>query len=90
MAGGLGFTVSGDDAFRRDAFWFGEAQSRVVVSVSPEMRQAFEDKLQGDGTPFSLLGKVEGDRISVDEELVGTVVEFREAYDTAIEDILGG
>ena len=33
----LGFdVVASDYRIRKDAFWFGEAQSRVVVSVNPE------------------------------------------------------
>jgi phosphoribosylformylglycinamidine (FGAM) synthase-like enzyme len=35
MPNGLGFEIETDDAIRKDAFLFGEAQGRVVVSVSP-------------------------------------------------------
>ncbi|HYK56229.1 MAG TPA: phosphoribosylformylglycinamidine synthase subunit PurL, partial [Flavisolibacter sp.] len=39
----LGFTVRTGNDFRKDAFLFGEAQSRVVVSVAPANFEAFEN-----------------------------------------------
>lgn len=37
----LGFDIETDKKFRKDAFLFGEAQGRIVVSVSPEQQAAF-------------------------------------------------
>ncbi len=66
---GLGFEVKTDSSFRKDAFLFGESQSRVVVSVKPEQQKAFEEKLQQSGSPFTLLGKVtENDNFVIDGE----------------------
>ena len=36
MIKGLGFEINSDEDIRKDAFLFGESQSRVVVSVSEE------------------------------------------------------
>jgi len=35
MPNGLGFEISSDNKIRKDAFLFGESQSRVVISVAP-------------------------------------------------------
>ena len=40
----LGFdVVASDYSIRKDGYWFGEAQSRVVVSVSKENVAAFKE-----------------------------------------------
>ena len=41
MVGNLGFNINTDPAFRKDAYLFGEAQSRVVVSIKSENEVAF-------------------------------------------------
>ncbi len=35
MVGNLGFSVSSDQNVRKDAFLFGESQSRIIISVAP-------------------------------------------------------
>ena len=54
----LGFEVKTNSNFRKDAFLFGESQSRVVVSVKAQQQKAFEEKLQQSGTAFTQLGSV--------------------------------
>ncbi|MCG7858997.1 AIR synthase-related protein, partial [Flavihumibacter sediminis] len=62
----LGFDITTDSAIRKDADLFGEGQSRVVVSVKPEQKAAFEAAL---GTAsFRLLGTVTNGDIRVDGE----------------------
>jgi phosphoribosylformylglycinamidine synthase subunit PurL len=81
---GLGFNVSQQDKeIRPDAYWFGEAQSRVVVSVSPKDQEAFEKELNG--IPFEKLGTVASDSITIDDNAWGNISQWEEKYDTAIE-----
>src|SRR5690606_21353862 len=68
---------------RKDAFLFGESQSRVVVSVRPEQQAAFEQAM-GDH-PFSAIGKVAGHNIVMDGEDWGAVEIWKDQYDKAIE-----
>ncbi len=83
---GLGFEVKQDDtSIRRDAFWMGEAQSRVVVTVSPNGRQSFEEQLKSSGTIYQLLGQVTNGAVRVDGEDWGDISQWKERYDTAIE-----
>ncbi len=85
----LGFNVAANDiAIRKDAYWFGESQSRVVVSISAANEEAFKNVLQSSAVSFSLLGKVTAQAIKVDGEEWGAVMEWKDKYDNAIGDIL--
>jgi phosphoribosylformylglycinamidine synthase len=80
----LGFSVSCQDkSIRRDAYWFGESQSRVVVSVRNEKLPAFKKALEG--MPLEKLGEVTGSLILVNGENWGNIREWKHEYDTAIE-----
>ncbi|NJC25311.1 phosphoribosylformylglycinamidine synthase subunit PurL [Neolewinella antarctica] len=76
IEGGRGFDVTSDIAFRPDAFWFGEAQGRVVVSVAEGRTAALEDSLRDQGIGFTVLGLVRGDDITVDGKKWGELDEF--------------
>ncbi|MGE5106805.1 MAG: phosphoribosylformylglycinamidine synthase subunit PurL [Sphingobacteriales bacterium] len=80
----LGFdVVAADYKLRKDAMWFGEAQSRVVVSMSPMNLEVFK-KIMGNH-PFEELGFVTNGSVEVDGMYWGTIDEWQEKYDTAIE-----
>jgi phosphoribosylformylglycinamidine (FGAM) synthase-like enzyme len=80
----LGFTVSRQEgSIRRDAYWFGESQSRVVVTVKKEKLTAFKTAMQG--IPISKLGEVTEREVEVDGENWGDIGEWKYEYDTAIE-----
>lgn len=78
----LGFDIQSDETIRKDAFLFGEAQSRAVISIAPEKQAEFEKHVQ---VPFLLLGKVKGNSISIDKENFGTIQDFKNLYDSALE-----
>ena len=80
---GLGFDVKGGKAVRKDAYWFGESQSRVVVSVAADKVAAFKAALGG--FPYEQLGVVTDGELGVDGQNWGAVAEWRERYDTALE-----
>ncbi|HNP99836.1 MAG TPA: hypothetical protein PKK99_12325, partial [Bacteroidia bacterium] len=68
-----------------DAFLFGEAQSRIVVSVSEEKLDAFVDALAASDVEFSNLGAVTDGEILIDEESFGNIQEAKALYDTALD-----
>ena len=85
----VGFEVIAHGAnIRKDAFWFGESQSRVVVSVTMAQDVAFKNALQAAAVPFTLLGKVTPQEICVDGQDWGTTAEWKYKYDNAIGDVL--
>jgi phosphoribosylformylglycinamidine synthase len=88
MASGLGFDITLPAEFRKDAVLFGESQSRIVVTVSEDDKDAFIDLMMLNGCDFDLLGHVTKGSIRVDDEDWGTVAEYQEIYDNALSDIL--
>jgi phosphoribosylformylglycinamidine synthase len=84
----LGFDVQSDANFRQDAFWFGEAQSRVLVSVSPKDKSAFESFLKEQSVAFSQLGSVKGSDFVADGQVVSSVEKASGSYFTALEKAL--
>lgn len=83
---GLGFSVSTNKTIRKDACLFGEAQSRVVVSVSLEKAAALETALAG--FSFEKTGVVTAGEVVIDGDFWGDINAWKEKYDTAIENYL--
>ncbi len=80
----LGFNISSDKKdIRKDAYWFGEAQSRVVVSITPDKIKDFEASLKN--ISYEKLGVVTGGEIVIDKEEWNNIFYWKESYDTAIE-----
>jgi phosphoribosylformylglycinamidine synthase II len=88
MVNGIGFSIDSDMEIRTDAFLFGEAQSRVVVTVAPEKEEALAELLAAAGVEFSLLGETGGTNVVIDDHNFGSVAELKNMYDTAIENYL--
>jgi phosphoribosylformylglycinamidine synthase subunit PurL len=88
----LGINVSHDaakEAIRKDAYWFGEAQSRVVVSVSKAKRNDFIQLLEKvEPLECTYLGTVSNGSISINNEDWGNVSEWKQKYDEAIEKMM--
>lgn len=85
----LGFAVQADTAsIRKDAFWFGEAQSRVVVSCSADHLNTLETAAKTAGISITVLGKVTSGNIEVNGESWGSIGTWKSLYDTAIEKLI--
>jgi phosphoribosylformylglycinamidine synthase subunit PurL len=80
-----GFDVNAAEGVRKDAFWFGEAQSRVVTSVSEEQLESFLKTLDDAGIEYTFVGKVTGGEIKISGDNWGKISWWKELYDTAIE-----
>jgi phosphoribosylformylglycinamidine synthase len=79
-----GFDITTDAEVRKDAFLFGEAQGRVVVSVSPERQDDFVDFMVGKEMPFSILGHVTKGEIRVDDESYGYIDEMKTKFENRL------
>jgi phosphoribosylformylglycinamidine synthase II len=84
MSSGFGFDITSDAAIRKDAYLFGESQSRIVVSVPQDKEDEFIDLMMLNGVEFDLLGHVTKGSIRIDDEDWGMVNEYKERYDNAI------
>jgi phosphoribosylformylglycinamidine synthase II len=81
-----GFKVSSNNsALRKDAYWLGEAQSRVVVSCNADQVAQLEQSAKAAGVVFTVLGNVTNGDVVVENENWGTIASWKNAYDTAIE-----
>src|SRR5258705_6590068 len=81
----LGFSVITSGS-RKDAWLYGEGQSRVAVSVALDKAEAFENAV-GD-IPFEKAGVVTTGEIVIDGDSWGTIDWWQDKYDTAIENYL--
>jgi phosphoribosylformylglycinamidine synthase subunit PurL len=87
----LGFEVyAAYDEIRADAYWFGEAQSRVVVSVKKEKAEELETLLKNLDIPAAKLGVVTTGKVNINGQDWGNVNEWKEKYDNAIANLLAG
>lgn len=89
MPNGLGFDIETDAAIRKDAFLFGEAQGRIVVTVAPEEQERFVEFMATSETEFSLLGTVNNGFLNIDEELFGHVTDVKMVHSNVLHSILG-
>ncbi|MFD2248137.1 hypothetical protein [Pontibacter ruber] len=81
------FDIETDKNLRNDAFLFGEAQSRAVVSVAPEKQAAFEQAPQNKAVNFTRLGIVTRHDYHINGELFHVITVAKKHYDTALEQI---
>lgn len=84
----LGFAVQATTDLRKDAFWFGEAQSRIVVSCTKDQLSVIESAAQKAGISITVLGTVTSGIITVNNEAWGSIHEWKNLYDTAIEKLI--
>jgi phosphoribosylformylglycinamidine synthase len=77
-----------DGTIRKDAYWFGESQSRVVVSVSAAQEEAFVSFVMATNVPMALLGTVSAGSVNIDGEDWGNISAWKKKYDNAISEIL--
>lgn len=82
---GKGFEADQKQAYRKDAYWFGEAQGRVVVSVSPQHKDAFEKSIK---IPFEAIGVVKGNNIVIDNENWGSVDSWKSLYEQTLSNFM--
>lgn len=81
----LGFNVNqSDNNIRKDAYWFGEAQSRVVVSVSKENNENFQAYINKQALQVHCIGQVTPSQIVVNGEDWGNIAGWKNKYETAI------
>lgn len=84
MQSGKGFDVCTEAQYRKDAWLFGEAQGRVVLSVASDKKEALEAHFRAAGVPVVQIGTVKGTDMVIDGENFGSVSNSKNSYDNAI------
>ena len=89
FAGSIGFAAEQHDkSVRKDAYWFGEGQSRVVVSVNPSKESDFLASFAGTAVAVNKLGIVSGDVVVIDGQPWGNLQTWQQPYDNKIGDLM--
>jgi len=88
LHGDLGFEIISIEGFRKDAFLFGESQSRVIVSIRKEEQEAFEQLLKDLSQAYHHLGSTTSGSISVDQEEFPTIQSWKEIHTNSLGEIL--
>ncbi len=88
MPNNLGFDISTEDEIRKDAFLFGEAQSRIIVSVTKANEDRFIELMMAAEVGFTYLGDVTGKEIIIDDESFGTVADAKKMFDNALGNLM--
>lgn len=82
IASNLGFSVVKDESnLRSDSFWFGEAQSRVIISVNKDEVERVKSMIT---IPHTVLGEVTSGEISVDQSNWGSITNWKADYDSVL------
>lgn len=84
----LGFDVKANFPIRKDSFWFGECQSRIVVTCSKNNVEKLKSVIEEANIQYTVLGTVTSGIIKVNDEDWGNIISWKEKYDTAIEKII--
>ena len=94
IAGGLGLECAADSALGRkltesdsrwDAVLFGEAQSRVVVSLREDQLDSLQKMCAQEGVQWCILGRVSGSRFTIGDRIDLPLSELEEAWRGALQ-----
>lgn len=85
---GLGFDIVTDSEIRKDAFLFGESQSRVAVTVVEDYEDEFLDFVAEKDIQVILLGHVTKGRVTIDEQNFGFIDDYRQLYENSIAEAM--
>lgn len=77
---GLGIDIQTPDGMRKDAFLYGEAGGRAVVSVQEAQMTAFQAMVATHPVPVYQLGTVSGKALVIDGENMGEIADYQRLY----------
>jgi phosphoribosylformylglycinamidine synthase len=87
MPRNLGFAIETDFDTRADAFLFGEAQSRVVVSVNEKQLDQFLALLASTEVEWENIGSVTAGELTIDETPFGHITQMKALYENSLGEI---
>lgn len=88
MPKGIGFEINTDPSIRKDAFLFGESQSRVMVAVKPEQEEALLNHLKTQNIINMKLGQTLAGNVAIDGQDFGAVREWKSTYDHTLGELI--
>lgn len=88
MPRGLGFIAETDANFRKDAYLFGESQSRILITVAPRDEDELVNYLNSQNVSFTKIGEVAGSRAIIDEEDYGEISDWKKLYERTLAGLM--
>jgi phosphoribosylformylglycinamidine synthase subunit PurL len=74
---------------RKDFSYFSETQSRIIVSVSKDKKDEFENFLHSSNQPFIHSGVVAGSTLKINDDINVKVIDLADLYYNTIPRIMG-
>ncbi len=90
IAGGIGADIHLHDGLHPTASLFGETQSRIVATVADTDAEQLVTILLHHEVPYSVIGTVGGERLSICERLDVPVAELAAAFEPTLERLVHG
>ena len=84
----LGFNIETLSEIRKDAFLFGEAQGRIVVSIRPSDLSEFQAFTAVGSVPVNQLGSVSDGSLIIDNQSFGFINDIIPVYDSVLDKAL--
>lgn len=72
------------DGVSAEALYFGESQSRAILSCDPAKLPSVEAVIRKHGLPYQVIGKTGGDRLKINDKIDVPASVLRETWGTAI------
>ena len=82
---GIGAVIEIEQRGRADALLFGESHSRIVVSLKERDCGRLQDIADREDVAMALIGKVDGDRLAINDLVRAPVQRLRNIWSTALE-----
>lgn len=79
---------SDSDKLRMDALYFGESQSRCILTVKPEQKETVVHAARTAGVPVFQIGKVGGDQLILGERISLPVADLRQVFDRPLPEAM--
>ena len=89
IAGGLGAEIDVPVAGRWDAALFGEGQSRIIVTLSPDLISDLSDLCAAEDVPYLVVGRVSGAGLAFGSLLSVPVSRLTYAHSNGLAEALG-
>lgn len=80
----MGFVIETPVEIREDAFLYGEAGGRAIVTVDPRYEEEFLEVASEFGVEVLVLGSVTGGKVVIDGENLGDIQDFKDIYMDAL------
>ena len=85
---GLNAIGKGTAQLRTDALYFGESQSRVVISVKPDQREEVRKLAQKQGIALYEIGKVGGSALEIEDRIHLSVLAMKNLFEGTIPSVM--